>query len=202
MSWNKNLKILIFLGFSVLTTSLFATEDPSQKEDEFSFYFSEFTTHQLEKSEPMAKLIVQRLAQALFDTSSKSEFELRLRILRTALKTNPELFDRFMSLDARLRDEFDTRVKKAKEKRLLFAAGGTVVGALVGIPAGKLLSQSTSLGSKIIWITIPAGALAGGGAGFLLGDILEMPNYGYHDGDLRGDLDLDRKELEDLKNDK
>ncbi|MBN8554493.1 MAG: hypothetical protein J0L93_03530 [Deltaproteobacteria bacterium] len=196
---SKIKNLLTIGGVFLLSVSVYAASEPIDNESEFGYYFNEFISHELDTTEPMAKLIVNRLAETIFDTTSKSEFEGRLRMLRSSLKAKPELLDRYMSLDARLRNEFDERIEKAKEKRMLYTVSGAVIGAVVGIPVGKVLSTSTSMGMKVMAITIPAGALTGAGAGFLLGQLIEMPHYDLQEGALMGDLDLMNKELQEVK---
>ena len=85
-------------------------------------------------------------------------------------------------------------MKKAKKLRWYFTAGGVLAGMVVAFPIGKFIGKS----AKAIAIAIPVGAVLGGGAGFLLGDLLHMPDYYYEPGSVTDDLQLIYDELDDM----
>jgi len=191
------MKIILFLALSFCSSGLFAGSEEWESASEFDFYFSEFFFHEMDRKNPMSELIMERLAESFFDTTSADVFKTRLDLLKTEATLHPDKLDRLIFLDRELQSQYARRLEKAKSKRWLYAGGGAVVGALLGIPAGKLLGGT--LGNKALWISIPAGALLGGGAGFLLGNLLEMPPYEYASGMINRDLHLMDDILEDVK---
>lgn len=182
----------------LLSLSIFsAVDEETASDDEFTFYLTEFAQHELPKGDAMAQLITDRLVDATFNTANTASFKNHIQQLKVMAKANPIKADRFASLDTRLAAAFEEKLKAAQHKRLFYTAGGAVVGAIVGIPIGNFLSTSTSMGSRIMLISIPAAALAGAGAGYLLGGILEVPDYTYEPGTMTRDLDFLRSELEE-----
>lgn len=155
----------------------------ADSESEYAFYLSEMLNHSMPVDAPMAKLIEERLVETIFDSTDADVVKNRITALSTALKSRPELVERTIHLDRALTKAFDAKLAKAKTRRLIYAAGGAVVGALVAIPVGRLISTS----AQTLWISVPAGALVGAGAGFLLGHLVEMPDYRYELGGLNWD---------------
>lgn len=181
-----------------LTLSLLTGIDDELGDDlDFTFYLSEFATSELPKGDPMQQIIVDHLVESVFNTTREDTFQQHIRLLKSTAKSNPDKADRFSTLDSRLKVEFDKKMKEAKQKRLIYTAGGAVAGAVLGIPVGKMLSNATSMGSKILYLTVPAGALAGAGAGYLLGDLIAVPNYSYEPGTMTRDLELVQQEIEE-----
>lgn len=162
----------------------------------FDYYLGELVTCKLPPESPMLKLIVERLAESAFETSDEATFYHQLRLLKSTAHENPDKIESFIKLDRRLQAIFKERLQKAKTKRLIYTGVGAVAGAVLGVPAGKWLGSN--IGSKILWITVPAGALAGAGAGFLLGNILAMPDYAYDSYMETGDLDQINEEIEKM----
>jgi len=178
---------MLFASF-LLATLLGATEEGS-----YEFYKTEYQIHFLESKDPMAKLIDLRLANSIFETTNEAEFLSRLRDLRRLAHERPERIGSLKRLDSHLQKLFKERVKSAKKKRWLYAAGGVVVGALIAIPIVKAIN-----GKNILWIAVPSGALAGSGLGFLLGHLLEVPKYTYTSQVLTEDLDDSIERIDEL----
>jgi len=169
--------------FSLRLVSVWSADDHLSGDPAFDFYYGDFLNFDMKIEDPLAVLITHRLAEAVFSTTDGSEFKKRIQFLLDARQENPDKLDRFVKLDRILETEFDTRLKQAKQKRILYSEVGAVVGAIVAIPAGLLIgSQFSSLGAKVLLIAIPIGALSGAGAGFLLGDLLAIPHYHYEPG--------------------
>lgn len=145
---------------------------------DFNFYLRELVDNELSSDSPMANLIYDYLVEATFDTTSESVFRSRIDALHRAQQENPDKIQRFLALDKRLARSFDKKMAESKTKRLLYAGAGAVVGALIAIPIGRAIQP----GMKVLLIAVPAGALLGAGAGYLLGDLLAMPNYTYESG--------------------
>lgn len=150
-------------------------EVPINEENEFGYYYGEFMTYGMEDTHPMSRLITDRLAESVFQSEDKDTLQARLRLLKKSSSDYPELVTRFAKLDERMQRSFTTRVTKAKSNKLLYTAAGALIGAVIGLPVGKLIATHTTLGMRVLWITVPAGAIAGGGAGYLLSDLLERP---------------------------
>jgi len=157
----------ILLSLHLLTSAV--AEDSS----DFDFYLEELVSHELDAEAPMSQLIVQNLAESIFDTESEKVFQARLQRLRTAFSDHPRRAERFVTLHRALEKVYAAKIKEAKRLRMIYSGAGAVVGALIGIPVVKSLGGST----KLLLITVPLGAAAGGGAGFLLGNLLAMPDY-------------------------
>lgn len=164
---------------------------PSAPED-FDFYLGELVTHELSADDKMSILINERLAESIFETSDEAIFKQRLTALHAALEKNPSKLDRFNDLDRRLSAVFAERVRQGKRVRLLYAAGGAVLGALVAIPIARLASTSRTA----LFIAIPAGVLGGAGAGYLLGQMIGMPHYDLEGSLFNKDLEFMNTELE------
>lgn len=167
--------IALLLGLSLMSTAAEEFDGPNV---DFDFYLKELVSHEMAADAPMAKLIRDYLAEAVFDTTSEKVFRDRLRQIQQSLQENPNRLDRFKSLDSALSRSFEARLESAKQKRLIYTAAGAVVGALVAIPVGRVIGGST----KALLIAIPSGALLGAGAGFLLGQLVAMPHYTYERG--------------------
>jgi hypothetical protein len=164
----------------------------------FDFYFGEFILHELEGRHGMRRIIEEGLAKAVFSTNDSDQFYRFLHVLKEAMLEHPERLKSFQRLDRLMGLEFEIRMKKAKRMRWLYTAGGALAGALIAIPVGKVLSNTTKLGRAALVIAIPSGILAGGGAGFLLGHLLAVPHYQYEAGDLSEDIGFHLDELEAL----
>ena len=65
---------------------------------------------------------------------------------------------------------------------------------MVAFPIGKMIA-----GGRYLLLALPAGALAGAGAGFLLSDLINMPHYQYSEGDLTDDVRAKLNELDDIE---
>ena len=190
--------LLIGLVLSVGSLTAAPPEDASD-DDAFEYYLGEFLTYEMDVKHPMAILIANRLAEAVFSTSKRAIFYGRIDRLRSAIKEHPAKYRRLVDLDRRLTKAFSIRIKEAKKKRLYYAIGGSAIGAVVAIPLGRIIgSQFSQIGSKALWIAIPTGALAAGGLGFLLGNLLHVPDYSYEAGSLIEDLELLYEEMEEL----
>ncbi len=160
----------------------------------FEFYLKEFESNYLTKDDPMLKLIENRLAESVFETSDQAEFQRRLSRISELYRLRTDHAQSFKRLDRALKREFEDRLHKAKRRRWLYAAGGALVGALVSIPIAKAISAQSSA----LWIAIPVGALSGAGAGFLLGNLMETPKYSYASGMLSGDIEQGIRDLDEL----
>lgn len=180
---------MILKMLALLTLSL-TQADGSES---FEFYLGELVTNRLDAKHGMIPLIERGIIESIFESHEKVVFLQRLNDLQIALQKHPELYQNFVQIDRGMAREFEERLAKAKRKRLYYSAGGVLVGALVGIPIGKAFG-----GGKALWISIPASALAGGGAGFLLGDLLAMPKYEFLRGQLVEDLEFELEQLEDF----
>lgn len=165
--------------------SLTAYPDSTGNPD-FDFYLGELIEDEREDKDPTHKLVAGYLAEAILQANSNEDFQNYLQVLNQAVREHPERHRRFRQLDRALQTGFQEKLKAAKKKRLIYAASGAIIGALVGIPVGRMLNSS-----KLIWISIPAGALAGGGLGFLLGNLIAKPDYEYEAGSIHGTHDLD-----------
>ncbi len=161
---------------SLLFSALVAGVPPSELNDrddtEFGYYMGEFLTYAMPDDEPMANLITHRLVDTLFDSRNQKVFDERLMSMKTYSEKYPELLLRFEVLDDQLKTSLSSNIKESISKKYIYAAGGAVVGLLVGIPVGSALASHTTMGSRVLWLTIPAGALVGAGAGYLLGGLL------------------------------
>ncbi|MDB5038278.1 MAG: hypothetical protein JWQ35_1806 [Bacteriovoracaceae bacterium] len=188
---------MFFIQSLLLALPLISQSPPDVPNDEteFGYYYGEFLTYAMADDQPMAKLITDRLAESLFQASSSKELQDRLKLLKTSAREHPELLGRFVNLDTKMKRSFTGRVSKSKQKRLLYTVGGAVVGAIIGLPVGKLISAHTTLGIKVLWIAVPAGALLGAGAGFLLSQILDMPENIQSSDFLSKDLESIREEI-------
>ncbi len=177
----------ILLGTAFLLSS---PEDQSDATVAFDFYLNELTEHEMAADAPMARLIEKYLVEATFNTTSEAVFKDRLRRISKAYSQNPDKSERFRRLDSGFTVAFEQVIQKAKKKRIIYSAAGAVVGALVAIPVGRLISTS----SKFLLVSIPVGALAGAGAGFLLAQLIEMPDFSYE----RGLMSRDLQEIDDF----
>jgi hypothetical protein len=164
--------IATFLSFLIFVCELSGAQETANlsSADEFEFYLSELVENSLPSDAPMLRLITERLAISVFDSLSEDQVKMKLSALQQAARDHPDRIDSFRRVHRLLDAEFRARVKKAKQKRWFYAAGGSVIGALIAVPAGKLLKQS-------IWLSVPVGILSGGSAGFLLGHLVEVPSY-------------------------
>jgi hypothetical protein len=185
----------IVLSLAYLLSGASIDEAPTG-DSNFDYYFGEFTTYEMKSDQPMGKLITERLAASMFDTTDEKTFRTRIQLLLNSEKENPDKTERYLKLDSYLSAQFESRLKEAKHKRLVYTAVGAVVGAVIAIPAGLMIGPKvTSMGTKVLLLTIPIGALAGAGAGFLLGNILAMPKYDYEPGVLSKDLKAYQNEI-------
>lgn len=168
--------------------------DNYESDQEFNYYLGEFVENNLEDQHPMQAYVETKLAESIFDTTDEAKFKKRIQSLQNAFRQYPDHLLRFDRLDTRLQQNFNAKLKRAKRIRWISAAGGAALGALVAIPVGKQLGSQ--LGAKALLISIPVGALAGAGAGFLLADLLAMPSYEYDSSGISPDLDLGMEEIE------
>jgi len=146
----------------LLSITLCASAFSLENEDsdvEFNFYLKEMVDHAMAQDAPMASLIANYLVEATFDTTSDRVFKTRIRQISKTLEDHPDKIDRFQYLDGKFKRTFEKKVAAAKQKRLLYAASGAVVGAIIGIPVGKLAGG----GTKALFISVPSGALVGAG---------------------------------------
>jgi hypothetical protein len=162
--------------------------------DSFEYYFKDYALHHLEDKDPLAKLIEERLAESIFDTTSELEFKNRIRAIQQLLEDRPERAQSLRRLNRLLEKNFQEKLSRAKQRRWLYSAAGAVVGALVALP----ISKSMSTHAQTLWIALPVGALAGGGLGFLLAHLIEMPKYEYTSALISSDFDHSLNEIEDL----
>lgn len=169
---------------------------PETGDENFDFYLGELIVSELEDNDPMHRLMVDYLVESVFSSNDQSEFSTKVNAIRETSREYPERMLRFRSLDRKLQKAFDEKIKRAQKKRWLYTAGGAVMGAVIGFPIGKAMGGSAPL----LWLTIPTGALAGGGAGYLLGKIILMPDYQYETGMINGDVEniLDDLDLDEL----
>jgi Txe/YoeB family toxin of Txe-Axe toxin-antitoxin module len=187
--------------FFIQSLALFLTalsgppEVPTIEESEFAYYFGEFVTYSMEDANAMSRLITDRLADSLFQSETNETLQTRLKLIKNTSQEYPELVGRFAKLDARLQTTFNARVTKSKSHKLIYTAAGALVGAIIGFPAGKLLSNHSALGTKMLWITVPAGALVGAGAGYLLSGLIEKPDSSHSSNLMSKDLETIEAEL-------
>ena len=182
-------RFLLSLALIFGSSGLLRADDLS-----FEYYFKEYQTHFLEDSDPMIKLIERRLAESLFETNQETEFKRRLSLIQSLIDERPEKSKSLRRLNRLMQEQFSDRLTRAKQKRWLYAAGGALVGALIAIPIAKGLNAS----SQTLWIAVPSGALAGGGMGFLLGHLLEMPKYEYSSTLITEDLDQALQTIDEM----
>lgn len=183
------LKAALVMG---IPPSLLSESDESN----FGYYSGDFLTYAMSEDDPLAMLIHKRLAESLFESNNSQTFTSRLRFLKQISEQYPELRLRFSILDEELQMHLNQKLKQGKNKRLIYSAAGSLLGALVAIPIGKTLASSSSLGTKVWWLSIPAGALVGAGAGYLLSGILQSEKE--IESQLRSrDLQNIRRELKD-----
>lgn len=185
------LSLFLLLG---LTSFAYAKDSAS---DDFEFYLGEFLQNELQDQHAMKKIIREGLVQSILSASSESEFRQFIVRLQEGLRQYPDRRQEFERLDRSLDREFKDLIQKGKRKRWLYAAGGAVVGAIIGVPIGKGLSSK--LGTKIIYLTIPLAAVAGGSMGFLLGDYLSLPSYSLKKGAFLDDLRYSEELRENLE---
>lgn len=164
--------------------------EPQEETSDFDFYLEELVSHELETNAPMSQLIIQNLSEAIFDTDSAEIFHSRIQALKNVFINNPRRADRFIALNRALEVAYSKKIKEAKRVRLIYTAAGVVVGALIGIPIGKAVGGS----GRILLITVPIAGSIGAGAGFLLGNLLALPEYEF-DSSI---LEIQLKELEQL----
>ncbi len=158
--------------------------------EEFDFYFGEFVTFEVSEKEPqLGNLIMDRLAESMFNTNNGETFRTRLALLKKAYYDHPLKRMRFNALDARLQVMFESKMKAAKRKRWIYTASGALAGALIAIPIGKVIASSAST-VRLLTIAVPIGAVTGAGAGYLLGSLLAMPKYEFTPGSLTTDLEV------------
>jgi hypothetical protein len=157
------------IGALLCFLSQLSTLSASELPADFDFYFEDFKTHQLNVKDPLTQLIHRGLAESLFNAKNEVEFLRLSHLLRSELEKNPHRSEHFYSLEQALQWEFEVRLAKAKERKIIYSASGAVVGVLVGIPAGYFLSKH--FGQRLFWLLVPVTALAGAGAGFFFADI-------------------------------
>jgi hypothetical protein len=172
----------------LMALQIFAVEPAADQTSDFDFYLEELVSHELATSAPMSQLIIQNLATAIFDTDSAEVFYSRIAKLKESFRDNPRRAERFVALNQALQRAFDVKLQEAKRLRVIYSAAGAIVGALIGIPVGKAIGSS----NKVLLLTIPVASAVGGGAGFLMGNLMVMPDYEF---DSRA-LDFQMNELE------
>lgn len=175
----------------LMALQVFAVEPAAEQASDFDFYLEELVSHELATSAPMSQLIIQNLAAAIFDTDSAEIFYGRIAKLKESFRNNPRRAERFVALNQALQRAFDAKLQEAKRLRVIYSAAGAVVGALIGIPVGKAIGST----NKILLLTIPLGSAIGGGAGFLMGNLMAMPEYEFDSGAL--DFQLNELESDD-----
>ncbi|TVQ79867.1 MAG: hypothetical protein EA369_03710 [Bradymonadales bacterium] len=185
--------LLASLGLYFFANSLWARELPP----EFDFYFYDFKSHQLAFDDPLARLISERLAESVFSVKTGEEVVRLLRLIEDSLAEQPERWPLSLSLHRALEREFEKRLALAKTKRKIYSATGAVIGVLVAIPAGYMLSKA--FGSQLLWLVVPVGGLAGAGFGFLLSDLRYSPPRSYDRDLLSQDLDRLMRRLDSAK---
>lgn len=166
---------MILFSYFLLSLPLALESEVVTEESDFGYYFGEFLTYAMEDQQPLSRLIIDRLAESVFQSETKEGLQSRLRLIKRTAENSPELATRFAYLDQKLRTSFNTRVSKSKNHQMLYTTTGAVIGAVIGLPVGKLISSHTSLGLKVLWITVPATALLGTGAGYLLSELIDSP---------------------------
>jgi len=179
------------LGFALGLVGAAPVDSENDKQSAFDFYLEELLAHEMSADAPMSRLIEDYLVEATFDTTSGDIFKDRLRKIQRAVKDRPDRIGRFQRLDDRFSDVFRAKLSEAKHQRMIYTAAGAVVGALVAIPVGRAINKS----AQVLWISIPAGAALGAGAGYLLGNLIVMPDYTYDPGTLNFDLKQIQDEL-------
>lgn len=182
--------VLVLSSFLLISFSS-ALWDNYEQDQSFHFYLGEFVENKLPENHPMLSFIEDSLAEEMFNTNNSQLFKERIRKIQAAYRSNPNYITRFDQLDRRLEDTFQEKLKRAKRIRWLSAAGGAIIGALIAIPVGKQIN------SKALWIAVPTAALAGGGLGYLLADLLAMPDYDYSDVPISSDLEMGLADLEE-----
>jgi hypothetical protein len=175
----------------LMALQIFAVEPAAEQASDFDFYLEELVSHELATSAPMSQLIIQNLATSIFDTDSAEVFYSRIAKLKEAFRDNPRRAERFVALNQALQKAFDTKLREAKRLRVIYSAAGSIVGALIGIPVGKAIGGS----NKILLLTIPVGSAIGGGVGFLMGNLMAMPDYRFDSEAL--DFQMNELERED-----
>lgn len=148
--------------------------------ESFEYYWEEFLTNELEAKDPMALLISERLAESLFDAKDEEEFLRLSDQMRATLKQRPDKAAHAVYLNNCLHREFTKRLQKQNQRKKIYSAAGAVVGTLVAIPAGHFLSKK--FGNRLFWLVVPAGAVAGFGAGWFFGHMKHgLPSPGVED---------------------
>lgn len=183
--------LILFLGMLGQTAPA-PSLGPTGNED-FDYYYLEFTENFFKTDHKALDLIEDGLVQAMFSTTDAETFKEYIHLLHQAALQHPERFVLYDNLDFKLQKEFQIRLKAVQQKKIIYSVVGAVVGAVVAIPIGKHFVAKT--GAKLLWLSIPAAALAGAGAGYLLADLLYSPDYHYDEGSLTRDLDLYREEI-------
>lgn len=183
----------IFLGVAI-SLPLAAQETGPTGDPDFDFYFTELIVQELQPEDPMIALIEDGLIEAAFNAESDTDFKYRLRLIQQLAEDYPDKLPELWSFDRRLQHTFEDRLDRAKTKRLIYAAGGAVIGVAVSIPVGKLIGKTW----KSLWISIPVGAASGAGFGFLLGHLTQMPRFTYESGLIRSDLEFNLDEIDEL----
>ncbi|PIR22195.1 MAG: hypothetical protein COV44_09265 [Deltaproteobacteria bacterium CG11_big_fil_rev_8_21_14_0_20_45_16] len=180
---------ILFASLSTLSPQLGPTDS-----DAFNLYYIEFTENYLEPKHGMKNIIEKSLAEAVFSSNDETQFKNFIRLLKNASESAPERNKDFRRLDRLLATEFETRMENAKSIRWIYSAAGAIAGAVVAFPIGKMVA-----GGRYLLLALPAGALAGAGAGFLLSDLINMPHYRYSEGDLTDDVNSKLNELDDIE---
>jgi len=186
--------VLALVGFSLLQHNLSAAIDSGTGPIEFQFYSEDFLEHEMEVTDPLARLISERLAESLFEAKDEAEFLDLARALRLHMNTEPDRWMRYLQLNTALKAEFERRLERAEYMRKVYSATGALIGTLVAIPAGYGLSQFT--GRKLYWLLVPAVGAAGAGLGFMLANLRYSVPASYSPEIFLDDLEEIRREIE------
>lgn len=174
----------------LIALSVLGIERLEAQDSDFSYYLGELQEQKLKDDDPMRRLIIRRLAEAVFDTAQSTAISQRLYEIQKLSSKRPDLYSAMAQLDANLQSVLQSKIKIAKEKRLIYSASGAAVGALIAIPLVKLPISKLlrTEGPVSLWIAVPSSALMGGAAGFLLGDLLEISSFRQADQVVKSEL--------------
>ncbi len=172
-----------------------------QVDSDFSYYMGELQEQKFANDHPMLKLIVSRLAESVFDTASSSVLSQRLYEIKKLQESRPDLNGVFNQLDGELQKILKKKVAEGRETRLLYSITGAVVGAIIAIPISKKLVSGGVItpDARALRIAVPSAALAGGTAGYLLGDLVHLSGLRQADQALKTEFDIRTAEIENKR---